>query len=74
MREVSEMAENESLDVTRARVNAYRGCGHPLVSIAQSLLAEVERLTRENADLLKQLRQQTKPFCTRCGKLFPKGK
>jgi hypothetical protein len=38
------------------------------------LQAEVERLTQENSDLLDQLRQQTKSFCTHCGKLFPKGK
>ena len=39
--------------------------------LIQSRLAasEVER-----AELLEQLRQQTRSFCTHCGKLFPRGK
>jgi len=38
------------------------------------LVAEVERLRGENAELIQQLREQTKSLCTHCGKLFPKGR
>jgi len=35
--------------------------------------AEIERLRAFRDELLEQLRQQTKSFCTHCGTLFPKG-
>jgi hypothetical protein len=34
------------LEAARQRVNAYRGCGHPLVPTAVWLLGEVQRLKK----------------------------
>jgi hypothetical protein len=63
------------LEEIRKRLAAFHGLTptHDKYLLRRSA-AEVERLTQENADLLKQLRQQTKSFCTHCGKLFPQGK
>ena len=36
-------------------------------------MAEIERLRQELDAAREQLREQTKSFCTHCGKLFPKG-
>ena len=37
---------SEELEVAKQRVNAYRGCGHPLVPTAIWLLGEVQRLEK----------------------------
>lgn len=40
----------------------------------EKLVKRIEELEIEVNQLCDQLREQTKSFCTYCGKLFPKGK
>lgn len=59
-------------DVIHA-VNPLRSDG-PLPYRVRQLCDDLVATRKERDEAREQLRQQTKSFCTHCGKLFPKGK
>lgn len=42
--------QSHELEVAKQRVNAYRGCGHPVMATAIWLLGEVQRLAGVEAE------------------------
>jgi len=67
-------ADPDQACANAAGIVAIHNALPPLLDEVAALRREVERLTKKADGLLEQLSQQTKSFCSHCGKLFPKGK